>query len=1408
MLTFLYEIENYCNYCAWIDSCSSTSSSILFAAAFSCGVAIYNVSREQNGAILKPMMVVKSGQLSRSFKVAWIRLSKYAPCLAILCSNSTGSFMTYGILGFRCWVGENVSFDQDDFYPICEEKLSISNCIPWTDMHLVDDFKPVVSCDNGEVTIIVPRSRLDCGPQGRQLHPSISFLNQPVASQALGVTSLGFVDENTNDNTIFLHTQLCWDSSQSNLAVPSLRQWLCLTHIGDTKNLSNNTQIEHQNESISTGGSKIEVLCQLTSRIHSNVLISPKRIARSYTSTYCAVLFAPTLNQQEKSNTISIGSDPVTFCVIQHDVEHCRISQHIDGRDVIFVDVPNHSVPKAIVLDIDGKHLKEMTLAGGTPETLRKVRLFQRESTHDEKLNIHRLFVLSSGGLLFLMSRKVDSRQLLFLGGSFNRIFSNDGILADSKCCKLWLQENEKMISFCELPSSGSMKKNFVISTTFRILIICYEINLDIVAKYEIDSPCTSLAPLGSSCVSFIDRKSNNQEIKYLSCFNGNQRVGTITSLSPSISRFPNLLVAIRPDRVIYTSIHTECDHYKDCTVRIPITKPVFILEPLIANIFGEMHCKASEKRKDALTALEFLIGRFGIKMNTNPYNEKEGIGTKGVGFTSVIFQILRETGYSDFILKYLNEGTDLIPWVTAAEKTSEVDDCGNLMRAIVDGDELLLKYLKKADANKLCVLPKPLDSINQILSSVSAKALTENKTENAIKAMDLLGSTSSHQNLAALLRTMQLSPTKEFNHVPLSKLDSCPLDCSDPIIPEEEEAKYDCSIKSTRIFSQLLPQYQSGICQTRRANNRLIEYSYIQNTEERLYDSNNVSIKDDTKHLWNCGPFNKKEELLTLDTVEEWLGRCHPNILGVEGVEIAAESGQMTLQNILAAAGATQVESPNSKKDDDSHCSSLQGWVENVGEGLMEEDKLSLYLRFFEGTDTDFKWQEDGFYDLSAFQNAVKFINPRVAHLEATTSHVDEGESGTTRLLHDLVWNDNISEIESSGLFLEVKRGNSLDIGMFHNQVNQSRQQATLEFWYYLPHRPEEVVLVRRSLYIQNGEDIESLCCKSDIKNMIWELVVLPSGHLEFRCCGGDSINTLSVVNHETHHETSKAIAGDSSDDEEDIGLASWARKDGYGGWNHVSITFSCREMEENRCNIRIAMRGIEIASSIVKFQLPSSSLEQGELLDIDDVLRMSALMFGVGAMAGFRLTELRIWAYARPIDDLKRMMYEYLDAAQIKKKRFKMSIRGKDATNKSQRSVFKKLAAPDEHDRSRTRKIDVNENEECNLHIDEAFANFDLTFDNIVNAVDEEHHDQFDGKTSTSSSMLDIIDKDAVLPKISEVEHKNANPQLSSKEPIVFESCLFSEDVKKSAASALIRGGPATRHFGGNRGGLPEEK
>ena len=53
---------------------------------------------------------------------------------------------------------------------------------------------------------------------------------------------------------------------------------------------------------------------------------------------------------------------------------------------------------------------------------------------------------------------------------------------------------------------------------------------------------------------------------------------------------------------------------------------------------------------------------------------------------------------------------------------------------------------------------------------------------------------------------------------------------------------------------------------------------------------------------------------------------------------------------------------------------------------------------------------------------------------------------------------------------------------------------------------------------------------------------------------------------------------------------------------------------------------------------------------------------------------------------------------------------------------------------------------------------------------------------------------------------EEEGKKPDLRASYSVV-ESDLLSDDVRKSAAAALIRGGPATRHFGGNRGGLPEK-
>ena len=54
-----------------------------------------------------------------------------------------------------------------------------------------------------------------------------------------------------------------------------------------------------------------------------------------------------------------------------------------------------------------------------------------------------------------------------------------------------------------------------------------------------------------------------------------------------------------------------------------------------------------------------------------------------------------------------------------------------------------------------------------------------------------------------------------------------------------------------------------------------------------------------------------------------------------------------------------------------------------------------------------------------------------------------------------------------------------------------------------------------------------------------------------------------------------------------------------------------------------------------------------------------------------------------------------------------------------------------------------------------------------------------------------------------VKEQDHKNES--LVKTSFVVIFSDLVSTKVRKSAAAAIIRGPPAARHFGGNRGGLP---
>ena len=258
---------------------------------------------------------------------------------------------------------------------------------------------------------------------------------------------------------------------------------------------------------------------------------------------------------------------------------------------------------------------------------------------------------------------------------------------------------------------------------------------------------------------------------------------------------------------------------------------------------------------------------------------------------------------------------------------------------------------------------------------------------------------------------------------------------------------------------------------------------------------------------------------------------------------------------------------------------------------------------------------------------------------------------------LYDLLF-DEVDDTPA-GFLLEVPRGSSLDVGILHQgRERDERKRCTLEFWFHLPPADqveEDLVLARRAV-TKTGEDLSKLCVASDSDNFIWELVVLPSGELEFRTHAGTTLK--STDGDEDFGGGMSDMMGDfGGDDESDQGptnaaIASFERPDGGGGWNHVCITFSSKFQETvSECAVTMLMKGTRVASTVAKMVPPGLSKDSG-ISEIDEAMEKTVLLFGVNPIDGLAFTELRVWACERNEDDVKRELYEYLPAAEMKKK------------------------------------------------------------------------------------------------------------------------------------------------------------
>lgn len=570
------------------------------------------------------------------------------------------------------------------------------------------------------------------------------------------------------------------------------------------------------------------------------------------------------------------------------------------------------------------------------------------------------------------------------------------------------------------------------------------------------------------------------------------------------------------------------------------------------------------------------------------------------------------------------------------------------------------------------------------------------------------------------------------------------------------------------------------------------------------------------------------------LDDIREWFGRRRPVILGKEGAKSAEDRGASTLADILNQGDD---DSFGGENDDDFK----DGWVEGIGEGMKAEDKLSSYFRFSEGDDEDDAWRKEGFSDLTKFETKATLfgVNDTVT-LEASTSSVDEGESGKVKALFDLVFGESGYKL-AAGLALPAPRGGSLDVGMLHGPDHDSRQKCTIEFWFMVPAKiKEELVLVRRT-FGSSADDLEKVGLASDNSSMLWELVLLPSGEIEMRTVTGAKAR-------------SKPTPPEEDSDEGPKSSVQWSR------WTHVCLTMKQETVTTSSVNVFI--KGSNAFSDVMSFSPPN--FEEDDFAGasgLDGILEKSHLLFGLNHPAGFRTTELRVWALERMDDDIRTLMSEYLDCAEIKRK-FRVKIKKKtgagkglallagglappgglakpgglappggaravlspsglkppgDAAKSGRKSLLlgppkdakdddkKTLAPPPDSAPASAFGFGTDTTPDTDFGSGDMFGSFGQTDDQQKEDTEPVSFDTGFGESAPSAFGTVAAASEEESPPTEEPvsELDDEMPLIS---PLWDSAIPLSEQVRSSAAAALIRGPPATRHFGGNRGGLPD--
>ena len=523
------------------------------------------------------------------------------------------------------------------------------------------------------------------------------------------------------------------------------------------------------------------------------------------------------------------------------------------------------------------------------------------------------------------------------------------------------------------------------------------------------------------------------------------------------------------------------------------------------------------------------------------------------------------------------------------------------------------------------------------------------------------------------------------------------------------------------------------------------------------------LSCRSTILFIRNSGPGGDKAGLLALDSIADWLSQCRPRTVGDDVAKARQAFADMFVGSY-----------EESQENFDSYDGPMDiFWVEGVGDGRCDEDNLSLYFRMSEGSETGPRRQSQ-LCDLSKYGNYGQIVGDEGSfQLQQSTSAVDEGEPGKVKGIFDLVFLDS-GVGNQTGLVVPAKRGSSLDLGVFAGKGRDERQKYTLEFWYFVPEgTSQDIVLARRTMG-HRADEPAAMFGSSNMHCSLWDVVRRSNGEIEFRSCDG------SVL---------RPVLSSDSDDEGNSCLSP------SGRWNHICLVFCSRKLPVGECDVSILLKGKPLSSGRVTFHLP----EQAQTTP-DSVTKDSHFVFAVDHCSGFRITELRIWACQRNPKDIESFMYEYLSCAETRRKlRVNISERktSKQLTVLPTRSQDGGLMAKPSPAKSTGSSFSLAPSVSSQ-------RGRDTIPPSKQSAVKSPAYSTSQVGPLSNHTTLDDYGQGSIPGKRS--ESGRSSPETDDEVGLWDAAVPLSELMRPSTAAAFIRGPPATRHFGGNRGGLPD--